>query len=221
MKNYLTSFVLFLPIFLFSQDINDLNWVKISESQYMATIFEKSNKILREDDKVIIDYFLINTDKITEVSDLSFSEISQNLRKTQLLGVYKNFDTLTLKKNSQYLIKISEVKQDSIHLKVFLDDYISESDKQIIKADLLESFQLEDITYVSKEDSQKIAEEYLGIPNLFEENIFPASYEFKIIKNSENNFKVKNWTFNNIGEKGVSDIISNIIGEFLLLRIKT
>src|SRR5690606_42099687 len=101
-----------------------------------------------------------------------------------------------------------------------VEDYISQPDNHIIKADVLESLQIEDITYVNKEDAQKIAEEYLGIPKLFEENIFPDSYEFKIIKNSENNFKVKNWTFNNIGEKGVSDIISNIIGEFFTSQNK-
>lgn len=172
----ISKLALFLVLFSNLYAAQNDGWNKIKENIYQKTIRENSKEIVKDPDIVKFTTFgftknetiqLDPTKKITSV-ETSFEDLKSFIKSD-----------LNLKKDSNYLVKIQMKEPESYKYNIFLLDKITKQDKEKLEHYLKQNYDLITIQYISKEDAKKNAKKELGVEegDLFEEDVFPASFQ--------------------------------------------
>ena len=218
MKTRLQIFlVLFCTIFLFGQN---QNWNEIKNNYFQKIISENSNELITDNDSIILSTMEVEkTNEKIENFDFGKSLIGDKTTFQDFKSKL-NVDNFkpSLKKNSEYLIKIDIPKEKLHEYQIYLNDSTKSYELKKLQKFLKTNYQFEKLQYISKEDAAKEAKKVLGIDseNLFEENIFPASFELT--------------SKNQIDLKKIQDKFPKIIDDYrsnereiksIILKIKT
>ena len=173
--------ILFSIFFLNFVNAQNSDWTEIKDNYFQKVISENSKELLNNNDKVNLSTFEV--EKATgEIENLDFGmfllgeEITFQEFKSKLN--VEDFNP-SLKKDSEYLIKIDIPKEKFFEYQFYLNDSTKNSELKKLQEFLKENYQFEKLVYISKKDAAIEAKKELGIDSgeLFEENIFPASLE--------------------------------------------
>lgn len=166
--------------------------------------FEKSSINLKESDSLFLTVYRFEKGQTIKFDDSS-KIVFNKLKIT--FGDFKNkidIFSLDIKKNSKYLFK-HQSKDKNQFYEIYLKDSITKSQIKDFHNYLKKQFKLEKIEFISKKEAVKLAKKTLGIDSesLFEENIFPASFQIE----SQNKIDIEKI------KKNYSNIIDDIVNK--------
>ena len=208
---------MFCTNFLFGQN---QNWNEIKNNYFQKIISENSNELITDNDSIILSTMEVEkTNEKIENFDFGKSLIGDKTTFQDFKSKL-NFDNFkpSLKKNSEYLIKIDIPKEKLYEYQIYLNDSTKSNELKKLQKFLKTNYQFEKLQYISKEDAAKEAKKMIGIDSeeLFEENIFPASIELT----SKNQIDLKK--IQNKFTKIIDDYRSNEREiKSIILKIKT
>ncbi|MEN4759996.1 permease-like cell division protein FtsX [Chryseobacterium sp. C39-AII1] len=169
----LALFLLLFSNLLIAQ--ND-GWNKIKEDIYQKTVKENSKETVKDPDIVAFTTYgfakgeTIQLDPAKQITSVqtSFEDLKSFIKSD-----------LDLKKDSKYLVKIQMKEPENYKYNIFLLDKITKQDKEKLEHYLKKNYDLTSIEYISKEDAKNNAKKELGVEegDLFEEDVFPASFQ--------------------------------------------
>ncbi|GEM_PF-4040753 len=208
----LALFLLLFSNLLIAQ--ND-GWNKIKEDIYQKTVKENSKETVKDPDIVTFTTFgfakgeTIQLDPAKQITSVqtSFEDLKSFIKSD-----------LDLKKDSKYLVKIQMKEPESYKYNIFLLDKITKQDKEKLEHYLKKNYNLTSIQYISKEDAKNNAKKELGVEegDLFEEDVFPASFQLYSKKPLQLELVTK------LFPKIVEDTIdNNQLPHFIVFDVKT
>ncbi|WP_312389952.1 permease-like cell division protein FtsX [Chryseobacterium sp.] len=170
------KFALFLLLFSKLLIAQNDGWNKIKEDIYQKTIKENSKETVKDPDIVAFTTYgfakgeTIQLDPAKQITSVqtSFEDLKSFIKSD-----------LDLKKDSKYLVKIQMKEPENYKYNIFLLDKITKQDKEKLEHYLKKNYDLASIQYISKEDAKNNAKKELGVEegDLFEEDVFPASFQ--------------------------------------------
>lgn len=218
MKQRINIFLLIF--FLNFVNAQNAGWTEIKNNYFQKVVAENSEELIKNNDRISLSTFEVEKSS-GEIENLDFDmfllgeEITFQEFKSKLdVHDFKP----SLKKNSEYLIKIDIPKQEFYEYQFYLNDATKNNELKKFQEFLKTNYQFEKLVYISKKDAAKEAKEELGIDSqeLFDENIFPASFELTI--KNQIDFKKIQQKFPKI----IDDCTSNEIEiKSMMLKIKT
>jgi hypothetical protein len=220
MKIILTNLLLLFSTLIFAQKLDNLDWKTLYPGISIAILEENSFLELSKQDSIQIQLFDAKVKNYQNVSELDPSEIGEKIPYE--FDFINEIEIFKLHKNSSYLIELN-LQIDILQLEIFLKDDLNEIAINQLHIELEREFGKNNIKYISKEEAHKLALTLIDFPNdIFEENIFPASFKIELPNIPENRLKMDNWVRENQTNEYIDEILPNthFLGK-TYIKIKT
>lgn len=177
---------------------------------------------MTDSDSINLEFYEYALDQNLNLNEFQNSEMSfRDTKQAFFEKMEFQNENLILYKSSEYALKY-EVIIDSLTFSVYLNESISNEDLNQLKNDLENNFGKENIHFTSKEMATEIAKKEFGNNAVFfADDLFPASFDLKVINSPENKLKVENWVNQNQEKPEIEINSDSFESRGFIIKIKT